>query len=534
MAMTCSIDRLIVEATQECPGQPSLKEGPRILTFAELNEQVDRLANVLRELGVRRGDRVGIYTDKSIAQIVSLLAVARAQGVFVVIHSMLKAAQAAFLVEDAGIRFMVTDRSTEGRLDAARWRRVPDSATATTLLVDSACSGRPDPAMAPGPTLPGDLACLIYTSGSTGLPKAVMVSHRNLLAGAASVTSYLGIDPLDRIISVLPLSFDYGLNQLWCALACRCLLVLCRTVFPQDVGRVLADDEITVLAGIPSLWAQLFDERHGLTRAGAFPSVRILTNSGGRATQKAIDQMERVFPRARIFLMYGLTEAFRSTYLPPEDLKRKPASIGKAIPGAEILLLDERGRPAAPGQTGEIVHRGETVALGYWNRPEETRRVYRSNPLGCPQASVPEYVVFSGDFATGDEEGYLYFVGRRDGQIKVSGIRVSPEEIEAVTCELDEVSECAVIGVHRDEEPDDEIVAILLGQGNLNRDNVIRHWRKKLPPYMVPERLEVVDSLPRLPSGKVDKSALAAIWKDRAGRSSSPGRKPRGEEGVAD
>jgi acyl-CoA synthetase (AMP-forming)/AMP-acid ligase II len=238
-----------------------------------------------------------------------------------------------------------------------------------------------------------------------------------------------------------------------------------------------------------------------------FPSVRILTNSGGKVSLPMLGDMERAFPAARIFLMYGLTEAFRSTYLPPEQLRHRPGSIGQAIPNAEILLIAADGRLAQAGEVGEIVHRGDTVARGYWNRQEETARVFRPHPFPTPGQAHPECVVYSGDYATRDEEGFLYYLGRRDQQLKVAGMRVSPEEIETVIASIDGVSECVVTGTAGDDNGD-WIVAFVIAQGPLDVAGILRACAQRLPRHMIPREVRLCSSFPRLDNGKTDRVAL--------------------------
>jgi acyl-CoA synthetase (AMP-forming)/AMP-acid ligase II len=271
----------------------------------------------------------------------------------------------------------------------------------------------------PVPRIGSDVAQIIYTSGSTGLPKGVTLSHANLWAGMRTVLEYLRISADDRIGSLLPFSFDYGLNQLFCAVGSGATLIVERSPIPQRIVRTLREERVTVLPAVPPLWLQLLNADS--FREEPIPSLRIMTNTGGPLPTKAVRMLRLSNPQAELVLMYGLTEAFRSAFLDPQQVDRKPHSVGRAIPGADLLVLREDNTPCEPGEMGELVHRGPTVALGYWNDPELTEAVFRphpSRPLGTPDL---ERVVFSGDVVYRDEEGDLYIVGRRDTLIRRLG-----------------------------------------------------------------------------------------------------------------
>src|SRR5439155_934265 len=272
-----------------------------------------------------------------------------------------------------------------------------------------------DAALPPVPRVGSDVAQIIYTSGSTGLPKGVAVSHANLLAGAHAVVSYLGITPDDRVASLLPFSFVYGMSQLLCAAAAATLVVE-RSPLPQQILETVRARKVTVLAAVPPLWLRLLNVP--AFREAPLPDLRVMTNAGGRLPTEAVRALRRAQPAARLYLMYGLTEALRSTYLPPEEVDRRPDSIGRAIPGAAVYVLREDGTAATPGEVGELVQRGPTVTLGYWKDPELTAQVYRPNPLRPPGAPDTERVVFSGDLVRSDADGFLYFVSRKDRIIK--------------------------------------------------------------------------------------------------------------------
>jgi acyl-CoA ligase (AMP-forming) (exosortase A-associated) len=360
----------------------------------------------------------------------------------------------------------------------------------------------------PESTIGSDLAAILYTSGSTGKPKGVMLSHAQILAGATIVSAYLDITEMDRILAVLPFSFDAGLNQLTTAYQQGATLVLMTFVFARDIVQVLHAEHITGLAGVPTLWSLLAQPNSTLHKR-QFPHLRYITNTGGAMPQNVLAILRRTLPETKIYLMYGLTEAFRSTYLPPEEVDRRPTSIGKAIPDTEILVINEQGRPCRPGEIGELVHRGPTVSLGYWGQPELTAAVLRPHPFASPELGSSERVCYSGDLVTMDEEGFLYFVGRRDTLIKSSGFRVSPTEVEEVLFQSGQLRHAAVIGIP-DQVRGQTIKAFVVPREGvtLDTDDLLAFCLQKLPRHMAPQHIEVVEELPKTGSGKIDYPAL--------------------------
>ena len=345
-----------------------------------------------------------------------------------------------------------------------------------------------------------------------------MLSHANLLAGASIVSDYLSITAADRLLAALPFSFDAGLNQLTTAVQRGAACVPVRFVLPRDLVRVLAAERITGLAGVPPLWARLTAPGAGLADAD-LPHLRYVTNTGGAISRPLLARLRAAVPGADVVLMYGLTEAFRSTYLPPAELDRRPDSMGKAIPNTEILVVSEDGRRCAPGEVGELVHHGPTVSRGYWGRPDQTAAVLRPHPFPPPGGAEPDRVCYSGDLVRIDEDGFLYFVGRRDGLIKTSGFRVSPTEIEAAAAAADGVREAAVVGVP-DETLGQRVVAFV-APADADPAAVRAACAAALPAHMVPAAVEPRDALPRTASGKTDYPALrteaVALHGDDAG-----------------
>jgi acyl-CoA ligase (AMP-forming) (exosortase A-associated) len=350
-----------------------------------------------------------------------------------------------------------------------------------------------------------DVAAILYTSGSTGAPKGVVLSHRNLVAGADSVADYLALRADDRILAVLPLSFDYGLSQLTTTFLRGACAVLINHLFANDIVTMVAQERITGLAAVPPLWI-------ALARL-AWPAdctLRFITNSGGAMPVPTVTALQAALPATRIFLMYGLTEAFRSTYLPPEQVALRPGSIGRAIPNAEILVVRADGSVCDVDEPGELVHRGPLVSMGYWNDLERTAQRFRPAPGQSPALPVTELAVWSGDTVRRDADGYLYFIGRGDDMIKVSGYRVSPTEIETVLHGTGMVSEAAAFGI---DHPTlgQAIAVIAVPSGGIDAASLLAECRRRLPAYMVPAHFDLREqALPRNPNGKVDRNLLRA------------------------
>jgi acyl-CoA synthetase (AMP-forming)/AMP-acid ligase II len=328
------------------------------------------------------------------------------------------------------------------------------------------------------------------------------------MAGSSIVCKYLNITKSDRILAVLPFSFDAGLNQLTTAFQQGSTLVLISFTFAREIVQTLIKEKITGLAGVPTLWGLMIQPRASMSKQ-QFPHLRYITNTGGKMPQNVLATLRELLPQTEIFLMYGLTEAFRSTYLPPSQLKLRPTSIGKAIPNTEILVVNDRGKPCQPGEIGELVHRGPTVSLGYWGQPELTAQRLRNHPFHPPELGNQEKVCYSGDLVTIDEEGFLYFIGRRDTMIKSSGFRISPTEVEEVLMASNTLQAAAVIGI-----PDDllgEVIKafVVRGEGiDVELEVLLEFCAAKLPRYAIPKQIEILEQLPQTTSGKVDYPAL--------------------------
>ena len=515
-----SLDELLDAAVADHGDRIALIDGDTELTYAELSIRAGSLAAALAEAGVAKGDRAGIYLDKNWQSVVAMLGASRAGAAFVNINAALKAAQVGYITRDCDVRVLIAG--------SEKLAPLPGDIAPTVMHVGPAPADRPgsisldDVLAAKGADvrrrlIDTDLATILYTSGSTGMPKGVAFSQRNLVVGAEIVSSYLENTRDDRILSVLPFSFDYGLNQLTTAIRVGATLVLQRSQLPGDLLRSLRRREITGVAGVPPVWSLLLRNEKSLEET-PLTALRYITNSGGRIPQVNLDRLRRLLPSTKIFLMYGLTEAFRSTFLPPDELDRGSECIGKAIPDTEILVIKD-GRAAEPGEVGELVHRGPTVALGYWGNRAETERAYRPNPLAPPELLDVERVVYSGDLVRMDEEGYLYFVGRNDAMIKSGGFRISPEEVENLLLASGLVHEACAFGApDPDEIVGEVVIATVSLRSDASSDDVpqIRDYLVvNAPTYMVPREIVVVDELPKGATGKIDRPAVARAYLDR-------------------
>lgn len=472
------------------PERIAIVDGEAETTYGELAAHAATTAAALAAAGAGRGDRVGILAPRGAAAAGAYFGTLAAGCVAVILNEQLRPRQIDYILDHSGASVLLAERGLLDRLPR------PLESEVTTLDIEGA---GPGDGFEPAGVAADEVAQIIYTSGSTGRPKGVTLSHGNLVAGTSSVVSYLGIRAEDRIASLLPFTFDYGLNQLHCAVATGATLVVERTPMAARIVRTLRDRDVSVVAGVPPLWLQLLQVE--AFRSEPLPALRVMTNSGGRVPVTAVKELRRSQPQAQLFLMYGLTEAFRSTYLDPERVDVKPESIGRAIPGAEVFVVDAEGSECRPAEVGELVHSGPTVALGYWRDPETTARVYRPDPRGGS-----DLVVYSGDRAYRDEDGDLFFMGREDTLIKTLGYRVSPDEVVEVLHASGEVAE-AVVSSEPDELRGERIVAhvVLAAAGDLGR--LEEYATRELPRYMQPSRIEVRDELARTVSGKHDAAA---------------------------
>ncbi|MDQ1833516.1 acyl-CoA ligase (AMP-forming), exosortase A system-associated [Massilia scottii] len=510
---------MINEAAWRTPHAPALRYLDNSLSYEELACCVEVAAQGLLGLGLARGERVAVFLDKCEEAVLALFGAAAAGLVFVPVNPLLKPAQVGHILRDCGARVLLTSPGRLATLDL-ELARCPDLyCVLQTGAEDGMLPGLGvlawdgwmrragvGPARDAHRCIDSDMAALLYTSGSSGAPKGVVLSHRNLVAGAFSVAAYLGHTAHDRILALLPLSFDYGLSQLTSAFAAGAAVVLMNPLLTRDIPAMVARERITALAALPPLWIQLaelhWDAPHNL---------RYITSSGGAMPRAALDALRQRLPDTRVYLMYGLTEAFRATCLGPEQLDTRPDSIGKAIPNADVLVLRPDGQPCAPGEPGELVHRGPLVALGYWNDAARTAERFRPLPAQ-PGLPFTETGVWSGDTVRIDEDGYLYFIGRSDEMITTGGYRVSPTEIEEVLYATGLVAEAAALGLAHPVLGQSIALAVTPQRGCLLEPAVLlAACRAKLPGYMLPLLAQVRQAaLPRSPNGKLDRRLLAA------------------------
>jgi acyl-CoA ligase (AMP-forming) (exosortase A-associated) len=465
---------------------PALTAGQHTLSYGELQELVGRTASALLGQGLKPGDRVASWMGKTLLACVLPLACARAGLVHVPINPVLKRAQAAHILADSGARLLIANQARLATLD--------ERANARLIALEDWQAG--SEALPPSAAGPDDLAALLYTSGSTGLPKGVMLSHANLWLGAVSVAHFLELSANDRTLSVLPLAFDYGQNQLLSTWAAGGHVIAFDYLLPRDVVRAVGRHDVTVLAGVPPLWLQLAEADWS---GGEGRSLRTLTNSGGHLPAPIVRKLRTLFPDADLHLMYGLTEAFRSTSLDPALVDAHPDSVGTAIPFADIAVVRPDGSEAAPGEEGELVHRGPLVAHGYWHDPQRTAERFR--PWNG------EVAVWSGDRVVKGEDGLIRFRGRDNAMIKVSGNRLSPNEIEEAALASGAVREVLALGV-----PDDKlgqaVMLIAVPKGEEAEARLRAYLKAELPLFMHPREIVWREALPVGANGKLDRAAL--------------------------
>ncbi len=519
------LHHLIDISAKRSPNSTALKCRGHAMTYLELADLQAKFAGALVGCGVARGSRVGVLLSKSFEFVGSVFGASRAGATFVPINPILKPAQIGHILRDCSARVLVVsgDRYRLLKDELGQCPAIERVVVVGDFIDDKdesrswstlAWSDFVESARFSGwSTSDNDVASILYTSGSTGKPKGVVLSHRNMVSGAISVASYLQNRSDDRLLAVLPFSFDAGFSQLTTAFHVGACAVLLDYLLPNEVVRMLREERITGLTAVPPLYAQLTEQNWP---DGIDGHLRYFATTGGRMPREILSRLRTRVPSATPYLMYGLTEAFRSTYLPPEQVDLRPDSIGIAIPNQEVLVLNGEGRPCAPNEPGELVHRGSTVGLGYWNDPDRTAERFRPLPSSFSEGTVPETAVFSGDIVYKDADGYLYFVGRRDDMIKSSGYRISPTEIEEVAYDSGLLAEAAAIGLEHPKLGQAVVlVAVPSSETGVDEDSLTRLFRAKLPPYMVPVRIQLREEpLPRNPNGKIDRRVLVETFSD--------------------
>jgi len=525
------LHEIVGAAAERHADRPALTYGSQTWTYGQLQQAIEGFASGVLQLGLGRAQRVGIWLEKRFETVVASFGAPAAGAVFVPMNPLLKPEQVRYIAQDCNVRVLVTSASRLALL-------APVLAECSDLqhLVLTDATAVPDglphglavhlwaDLLGAAPRtghrlIDTDMLSILYTSGSTGRPKGVVLSHRNMLAGAKSVASYLGNTADDTLLAALPLSFDAGFSQLTTGFHAGARVVLLNYLMPRDVLKALEREKVTGLTAVPPLYIQLTALDWP---AGIDSHLRYFANTGGRMPRETLMALRQRVPNAKPYLMYGLTEAFRSTYLPPEEVDRRPDSIGKAIPNAEILVLREDGAECAPGEPGELVHRGALVGMGYWNDAEKTAERYKPLPPGVAGREsglqFPEIAVYSGDTVRRDAEGFLYFIGRRDEMIKSSGYRVSPNEVEEVLYATRLVGECVAFGV--DHPQIGQAIQVIAtapdGSDRIDADAILAQCRQQMPAYMVPAGVHgMAGPLPRNPNGKIDRKLLSTAWHER-------------------
>jgi amino acid adenylation domain-containing protein len=511
------VHHFLEHSAKRFPDKTALVCGEERLTYGQVNAKANRLARHLIASGLRRKDRVAIFLDTSLEAVISVFGALKAGGIFLMLSPTMKAKKLSYILKDSGARCMVTHSAKaqiaiEALADAPELEHVvwagsnpgrPGNPKMQYVTWEEAINPEAGLQDLDTPCIDVDLATIIYTSGSTGEPKGVMSAHCNVVAAARSITQYLGNTENDIVMNALPLSFDYGLYQVLMAFLYGGTVVLEKSfLFPVKVLEIVVAERVTGFPMVPTMVALLL-QMENLSKFD-FSSLRYITNTAAALPAACIRKLQSLFPHVTIFSMYGLTECKRVSYLPPDQLDKRPDSVGIPIPNEEVFVVDKNGKEVPDGVVGELVIRGSNVMQGYWNSPAETSKRFK------PGSYPGERLLYSGDYFKRDLDGYLYFVARKDDMIKTKGERVSPKEIENVLCELEGIVEAAVIGV-----PDP-----ILGQAikafividpkvEITEKKVMSYCSKNLEPFMMPKSIEIKDAFPRTTTGKIDKKLLS-------------------------
>ncbi len=512
-----SIRNLLELAAYYEPEKIGLKHGSETFTYAQLIDRVDQIAHYLTTLGLKKGSRVGIYSNKSTSQVIAILALLSTEYVFVPITRLLKPEQVKHIIDDCSISCIITDKAKiknikaiafEGKIisyEASEESDVSFEEICKCYTADVNCDIRGH-----------DNATITYSFGSTGNPKGIVIDHRALIDGARIVANYLDIRSSDTLSGILSFNLDYGLNQIFTSLYKKATLAIHKFVLPADFFSHLINDKVTVLPLMPIHITQMFDEDpHRIPQAAHFKNLRSITSSGGNITPLMVKNISTHFPDAKFYSMHGLTEAFRSASLDPEQIHIRPNSIGKAIPDVQLYIINEKGEACKPREVGELIHRGACIYKGFWNAPEETAQRFKSisilDKVREPEGQLTdEIVIASGDYVYADEEGYIYFVSRKDDMIKTQGFRVNPHEIESVVyANISDITECVVFSVPNP-DIEEEIIMVYGGENELGKNEILFELKKHLPNYMLPSQIVYKKNMPlkSLHEKQIDKEVL--------------------------
>jgi amino acid adenylation domain-containing protein len=504
------VNQFLEYSASRMPHKVALIHGNRRLTYSEIDAMANRLAHFLLSSGVERGDRIAIYMENSIEAVISIFGAMKAGGAFMMINHTTKTDKFGYILNNSRAKVVLTHSSKMNTLKGLKCPAVK------TIITSGSCDkGQNIPfdeivcsendTTVPVRCIDVDLASIIYTSGSTGQPKGVMLSHLNMVSAAHSITAYLENTENDIIINVLPLSFDYGLYQILMAFSIGGTVILEKSfTYPYQIIELMSKEKVTGLPGVPTIFALLLQLKD--INKFDFSSLRYITNTAAALPVSHIRRLKDLFPHARLYSMYGLTECKRVSYLPPEELDKRPNSIGRGMPNEEVYIVNEQGDKVGPGEIGELVIRGANVMMGYWDMPEETEKCLR------PGRYPGERVLYSGDLFRADDEGYLYFMARKDDIIKCKGEKVSPKEIENVLYSLPGILEAAVVGVH-DEILGQAIKAVvaLEAGSKLTEKEIMRYCSQHLENHMIPKYFVIQKTLPKTASGKINKKSLLEI-----------------------
>ncbi|MDH5545578.1 MAG: acyl-CoA ligase (AMP-forming), exosortase A system-associated [Gammaproteobacteria bacterium] len=518
------LHQLILRSSNTTPNSTALQWKKEAMDYQTLAQTISQVASGLMGLGLSANERVAIYLPKQFEAVCSFFGTSMAGGVFVPVNPLLKSEQVGYILRDCNVRTLITSMDRLALLEETL-EHCHD--LQSVVLVNTATKALPElklqsvlrweELIANGGNsrfhrrIDSDMVSILYTSGSTGKPKGVVLSHKNMVTGAKSVAEYLQNTAQDKLLAVLPFSFDYGFSQLSTAFHVGAEAVLMDYLLPRDVVKAVARYGITGLAGVPPLWNQL-----GALEwpQEAIDCLRYMTNSGGAMPKTTLASLRSNLPKSDFYLMYGLTEAFRSTYLPPSEIDKRPDSMGKAIPNAEVMVVREDGSPCAPGEPGELVHRGSLVSLGYWNDPEKTAERFKPTPSQVSGLVLTELAVWSGDTVKMDEDGYLYFVGRKDDMIKSSGYRISPSEVEEIIYASGLTGENVALGIPHPILGQAVVIVATVKTDDASEETLLSHCKQHLPNFMVPIKIIFRELLPRNPNGKIDRKALAIEYAD--------------------
>ena len=498
-----SIRNLLEIANEQTPDKIALIEGAKHYSYQELFYKVNQLANYFNQLDMKDGSRVGIYSNKDSAQVIALLALLSTKYVIVPITRFLKPEQVEYIVHDCDIQCIITDKSKIEIIQKIDFKGQivtfePLNKELVSFKEVYKCFNHHYES-----TIHGHHSAIItYSFGSDGSQKGIIISHRNLIDGARIVSNYLGLTSNDVLSGVLSFNLDYGLNQIFCALYNQATLAIHKFILPNDFFAHLIQDNVTVLALMPVYISKMFDEDpHKLPTPSQLDKIRVITSSGGNITELMIKKVDEYFKKANFYSMHGLTEALRTTYLDPAQIHTRPTSIGKAIPDVEVYIINEEGNACQPNEIGELIHRGACIYKGYWNSSKETQKRFKNisildKVIDLGHQDSNEVVISTGDFVYKDEEGYIYFVDRKDDMIKTNGYRVSPKEIEEVVYKnFKNIGQCAVFGIEN-RAIEEEIVLIYSSQDKIPKNEMLFELKKHLPNYMIPTVIEYKTSLP--------------------------------------